>query len=107
MDTNDREKDTLPMLETLVEVVNAMQQQMNAMQQQMSAMQQQMNAMQQEMNARFEDVRLQLMSVDVRLDRMESMEHKALSIAYDVRADVRVMREEINAWSKEVMSLKV
>ena len=81
------------MLETLVEVVNVMQQQMNSMQQ--------------EMNTRFEDVRLQLMSADVRLDRLESMEHKALSIAYDVRADVRVMREETNAWSKGVMALKV
>lgn len=107
IDTNDREKDTLPMLETLIEVVNAMRQQMDVMQQEMNSMRQEMNTKFGEIDKKFEDIRLQLMSVSVRLDRLESMEHKALSIAYDVRADIRALREEVHSWSKEVVALKV
>lgn len=99
MDMNDKEKDTLPMLERLIEMVNSMQQQMNSMQQQM-------NSMQQQIDNKFEDARLRFMSVEVQMERLEALEHKALSLAYDARADIKVLREEVYSWSKDIMALK-
>ncbi|HEY0051305.1 MAG TPA: hypothetical protein VGB68_18560 [Pyrinomonadaceae bacterium] len=37
------------------------------------------------------------LTFDVRLDRLESMAHESLQIAYGVRADVKVLRAEVAA----------
>ena len=73
-----------------------------------------MNAKFDEVNKRFqvvenrlEDMRLEMMSFDVRIDRLQAMSHENLNIAYGVRADVKVLREEVSAWSKEVIELQL
>lgn len=56
---------------------------------------------------RLENMRLEMMSFDVRIDRLQAMSHENLNIAYGVRADVKVLREEVSAWSKEVIELQL
>ena len=63
--------------------------------------------LQNEMNVKFEDIRLQMMSVDVRIDRIEALTHEVLNVAYNTRADVKVLREEVHAWSKSVHNLEL
>jgi hypothetical protein len=65
------------------------------------------DSLQNQMDARFEDNRLQMMSVDVRIDRIEALTHEVLNVAYNARADVKVLREEVYAWSKTVHNLEL
>lgn len=78
------------------------------------------NSFRQEVNERFNKIEARLsrveneiadmknlqLSFDVRLDRLESMAHEALQVAYSVRADVKVLRAEVTAWSQDVMELQ-
>lgn len=63
------------------------------------------NNLHQEMNSRFEQRRLQIMSFDMRIDRLEAASYELLNIAFNTRADVKVLREEIRAWVKDVAEL--
>ncbi len=53
-------------------------------------------------NAKLEEMRLQMMRFDVRQDRFESMVHESLAVAYNVRADVTILREEVSSLITEV-----
>jgi hypothetical protein len=99
MNTDDKEKDTLPMLETILEAINRVSERVGNLENKV-------NQMEVRIERRFEDMRLQLMSFDVRIDRIESMGYEALSVAYGVRAYVKVLREEVNAWMKDVQFLQ-
>lgn len=46
------------------------------------------------------------LTFDVRLDRLESMAHESLQIAYGVRADVKVLPAEVAAWAEDVTDLQ-
>ena len=52
-------------------------------------------------------MRLQMMSFDVRIDRIEALTHEVLNVAYTARADVKVLREEVRAWAKDVADLQL
>ena len=69
-------------------------------------LQKEMNANFNRIDVRFEDMRLQMMSFDVRIDRLEASSHELLNIDYNARADVKVLREEVRAWAKDVMNLQ-
>lgn len=88
----DSEEDTLPNNQVLLEAIKDLQRDIVGLRQ--------------EMNVKFEDVRLQMMSFDVRIDRLEASSHELLNIAYNTRADVKVMREEVRAWAKDVAGLQ-
>jgi uncharacterized coiled-coil DUF342 family protein len=53
-----------------------------------------------QVDARFEEMRLQMMSFDVRIDRIEALTHKVLNVAFNARADVKVLREEVRLGQK-------
>lgn len=60
-----------------------------------------------------EDIKKLQFSFDVQLDRLVSLNHeaisvasKSLSISHDLRADVRILRAEVRAWSQDVISLQ-
>lgn len=57
-------------------------------------------------NAQFEEIRLQMMSFDVRIDRLKAMSHEILNVAFSSRADVKVLREEVRSWAKDVRNLQ-
>lgn len=80
----------------ILEAINGLQQEMNS----------QISELRQEMNSRFERLESDLqtmkqmqLSFDVRLDRLEA-------VVINVRADVKVLRAEVEAWSKDVHSLQ-
>lgn len=58
-----------------------------------------MNSGFEKIDSRFEQMRLQMMSFDVRIDRLEAASHELLNIAFNTRADVKVLREEVRAWA--------
>lgn len=86
------EPDTLPNNQTLLDAINGLRQKMNAKFEQV--------------DSRFEEMRLQMMSFDVRIDRIEALTHEVLNVAYNTRADVKVLREEVRAWAKDVAELQ-
>jgi len=92
----DSEEDTLPNLQTVLDAINNLQQETSK----------QFVELRQEMNAKCEDMRLEMMSFDARIDRLQAMSHESLNLAYNVRADVKILREEVSAWSKEVQGLQ-
>ncbi len=90
------EDDTLPNLQTVLDAINNLQQETNK----------QFVELRQEMNAKFENMRLEMMSFDARIDRLQAMSHESLNLPYNVRADVKILREEVLAWSKDVQGLQ-
>lgn len=107
------EQNTLPNNQAILEAVNELKTQMNsqfeAINSQFDAVNLQFKAINSQfesVNAQFEEVRLQMMSFDVRIDRLEAMSHELLNIAFNNRADVKVLREEVRAWSKDVQKLE-
>ncbi|MGI8638569.1 MAG: hypothetical protein ACR2MG_01235 [Pyrinomonadaceae bacterium] len=103
---NPENQDTLPNLETILNAINGLRQ---------------------EMNMRFDKVEMRLTNVESRLtnvendvrqikdmqfvfenefDRLLALSHKALQLSHENRADVRIMRKEIEAWSADVMNLE-
>ncbi len=103
---NNSEQDTLPNLETVLNAINGLRS---------------------EMNVRFDKVEARLSNIEARLtnvetdlnqvkemqfvfenefDRLLALSHKALELSHENRADVRIMRKEIAAWSHDVRMLE-
>ena len=93
------EPDTLPNNQTLLEAIKNLHLEMNAKFEQVDSRFEQVDS-------RFEEMRLQMMSFDVRIDRIEALTHEVLNVAYNARADVKVLREEVRAWAKDVAELQ-
>ena len=100
------EKDTLPNLETVLAAISNLRQ---------------------EVNARFDKIELRLTNVEQKIvtiendvseiknmqfvfenefDRLLALSYKSLELSHENRADVRIMRKEISAWSQDVMNLE-
>ncbi len=94
------EQDTLPNLQTVLDAINNLQQETNARFSQVYA---KLN----EHDERFEQMRPELMSFDARIDRFPAMSHENLNIGYNLRADVKILREEVSARSKNVAELQL
>lgn len=108
------EEQTLPTLQTLIDVVNALRQEVAAARQETNEriekleveMKARFEQLENSVNARFEQMRLEMMSFDVRLDRVEGNTHEIMNITLHTRADVKVLREEVYSWSKDVTELQ-
>jgi methyl-accepting chemotaxis protein len=105
------ESETLPNLQTVLDAVNNLQQETNKqfadLRQEMNAGFNQINLRLDEHDNRFEQMRLEMMSFDARLDRLQATAHENLNIAYNLRADVKILREEVSAWSKDIVNLQL
>ncbi len=101
------EPDTLPNLQTVLNAVNNLQNTVNNLQQEMNAKFDQVNSRLDGHDQRLEQMRLEMMSFDARIDRLQAMSHENLNIGYNLRADVKILREEVFAWSKEVTNLQL
>ena len=97
------EEDTLPNLQTVLDAVKNLQQETSK---QFVELRQEMSGLREEVNAKFENMRLEMMSFDTRIDRLQAMARESLNLAYNVRADVKILREEVSAWSKEAQGLQ-
>ena len=100
----DSEQDTLPNLQTVLDAINDLQQETNK---QIADLRQEMNARFNDHDNRFEQMRLEMMSFDARIDRLQAMSHENLNIGYNLRADVKILREEVSAWSKDAENLQL
>ena len=110
------EKDTLPNLQTVLDAISGLRQEMN----------EQIADLRKEMNERFSSVEQRLTSVEQRLsnvetdvseikqmqfvfenefDSLKALSHKSLELSQENRADVRIMRKEIEAWAGDVRDL--
>ena len=94
------EENTLPNNQTILDAINTLRADMNA---KFADVDKRFQVIEN----RLEDMRLEMMSFDVRIDRLQAMSHENLNIAYGVRADVKVLREEISSWSKEILDLQL
>jgi hypothetical protein len=108
---SQEEKDTLINTNKLIEIINAKFEHLEAkMDVRFEGMQKQIDtrfeSMQKQIDTRFEGVRLQMVSFDVRIDRVEASTHKVLEITINTRADVKVLREKINALANDVRQLQ-
>ncbi len=102
---------TLPNLQTVLDAIGNLQQETNKqiadLRQEMNARFDQVNLRLDQHDNRFEQMRLEIMSFDARIDRLQAMSHENLNIGYNLRADVKILREEISAWSKDVADLQL
>ncbi len=110
---NINERDTLPNLETILAAINGLRQEFRDLRS--------------EMNERFDKVEARLTNVEQRLtnvendmskvkelqfvfeneiDRLLALSHKSLELSHENRADVRIMRKEIEAWTHDVRELE-
>jgi hypothetical protein len=99
---NPNEQDTELTLRTIADMLIAFREETNA----------RLQALEERVEQGFEQVRLQMLSVDVRIDRIESTAHEALSAAHEslavaknTRADVKILTEEVRAWARDVQRL--
>ena len=94
---------TAPTLETLTELVQVFQQSVMArldhIETAFGTQLHDLNDKVDDLNDKVESLRLQAVGLDVRQDRLRSQ-------FLDMRADIKIMREEIHAWAKDTLALK-
>lgn len=92
------EENTLPNLQTILDAVNSLRQEVN----------EQFRSVEQRLTNLENDVRqvkeLQFI-FENEFDRLTALAHKSLELSHENRADVRIMRKEIEAWSEDVKNL--
>jgi len=84
------EEDTLPNNQTILDAIGNLQSRMDAKFDEVDKNFGEVNKRFQVIENRLEDMRLEMMSFDVRIDRLQAMSHENLNIAYGVRADIKV-----------------
>lgn len=94
---NSEEK-TLPNLESIAQAIDTILERLDRIENRM-------DRTEEKNDQRFEAIRLQHLSFDVRIDRIEATCDEIASVAKNSRADVKVLREEVHAWIKEVVNL--
>lgn len=97
------EENTLPNNQTILDAINTLRADMNAKFADVDKNFGEVNKRFQVIENRLEDMRFEMMSFDVRIDHLQAMSHEKLNIAYGVRADVKVLREEISVGQKKYL----
>ncbi len=110
---SEESKDTLPDNRNLLEAINLLTKEFSSfrdeMRQEVSELRQEVNAINKRLNnleLNVEEIKNSQFSVDVRLEREEGSVFKNLSIAHNLRADVKVLGAEVIAWAKDVSRLE-
>jgi len=124
---NNSEKETLPNLQTVLDAVNNLRSEMNArfdkVEVRLTTVENDLNQLKAELNqvkVDLNQVKVDLNQVKVDLnqvkemqfvfenefDRLLALSYKALELSHENRADVRIMRKEISAWSHDVRVLE-
>lgn len=115
-----KEKDTLPNLETILNAINGLRLEMNQRFDQVDGRLTNVEARLTNVEARLTNVEARLTNVETDLsqvkemqfvfenefDRLLALSYKALELSHENRADVRIMRREIAAWSHDVSVLE-
>ena len=91
--------DTLPTLETIAQLIKSFQQEVTARLDEVSARLQ-------AVEMKGEELRLQMLGLETRHDRLASQVHEMGAYVYNHNADLRVLTAEVRAWAKDVMVLR-
>lgn len=103
---SEESKETLIHTNTILEAINSFRQEVNERFNKVEERFNKIEARLSRVENEIADMKNLQLSFDVRLDRLESMSHEALQVAYSVRADVKVLRAEVTAWAQDVMELQ-
>jgi len=124
---NTSEQDTLPNLETVLNAINNLRSEMNErfdkVDERLTAVETRLTAVETRLTAvetrlTVVETRLTVVEMDVskikelqfifenQFDRLLSLTYKSLDLSHENRADVRIMRKEIEAWSHDVRNLE-
>lgn len=107
------EKDTLPNLQTVLDAINGLRLEMNeqftGVERRLTNVEQRLTNVEQRLTNVENDVReikeMQFV-FENEFDRLLALSHKSLELSHENRADVRIMRKEIEAWSADVRNLE-
>lgn len=107
---NPNDQITEPTLRTIAEMLQAFRadvtQRFDALENRVSRIETRLDALESRVERGFEHFRLQLMSMEVRMDRLEATGYEALATAKHARANTTVLTEEVRAWGREIQELK-
>jgi chromosome segregation ATPase len=110
---SEESKDTLVDNRTILEAIKSLSAKVDSLQSEMNQKIDDVNKKIDAVNTRIYNVELTVVeiknsqfSMDVRLERVEGSVFEHLSIAHNLRADVKVLRAELMAWAKDVTQLE-
>ncbi len=92
------EKDTLPNLQTVLDAINGLRQEMND---RFSGVEQRLTNVETDVS----EIKQMQFVFENEFDRLQASAYKSLQLSHENRADVRIMRKEIEAWSADVRNL--
>ena len=115
MTPNDQ--DTEPTLRTIAEMLqafrtdvtqrfDALENRVGSLENRMGDVETRLTTLELHVERGFEYIRLQLMHLEVRMDRLEAMGYEALATAKHARANTTVLTEEVRAWGREIQQLR-
>ena len=99
----DRDANTVPTLEKLAELIKGFQQDMTT---RLDSLESEVKTGFSSLEAKGEELRLQMLSLETRHDRLASQVHEMGAYVYNHNADLRVLTTEVRAWAKDVMVLR-
>lgn len=91
------EKDTLPNLQTVLDAINGLRSEMN---ERFNSVEQRLVTVEQRLTNVENDIReikKTQFDFDIRFEQLQASVHQSLSLSYENRLNVRVMRKEIGA----------
>ena len=109
---NGNEQDTEPTLRTIAEMLTALRgdvgitnTRLQSLETRVGNLDTRLSNLENRVEQGFEQARLQMLSVNVQLERNEALGHEALYVAKHTRADVMVLNEEVHSWACDFQSL--
>ena len=102
---NGNEQDTEPTLRTIAEMLTALRGDVSTINTRLQSLEDRVGNLENRVEQGFEQARLQMLSVNVQLERNEALGHEALYVAKHTRADVMVLNEEVRSWARDFQSL--
>jgi hypothetical protein len=99
---NGNEQDTEPTLRTIAEMLTAFREETNT---RLQSLEERVGNIETRLEQGFEQVRLQMISIEVRMDRLEAMGHQAMAVAKTARADTMILTEEVHALRRDFQGL--
>lgn len=108
----ESEKETLPNWQTVIDAIAGFRQEVNqrfdAIEQRLTNVEQRLTNVEQRLTNVENDVR-QIKDMQFvfenEFDRLTALSYKSLELSHENRADVRIMRKEIEAWSADIAKL--
>lgn len=106
---NTEERDTLPNLQTVLDAINSLHQEVQKIDGKLENLRGEVQEIKTRLTTLENDMRkvkeMQFV-FENEFNRLLALAHKSLELSHENRADVRIMRKEIEAWSDEVKNLE-